>query len=712
MKSKKLICGAVAATMALSISLSGCTLVSTKNEEDMSQVIATVDISKSENLASEGLDAYASAITSTEIIKRDLVSAFINVGYSYVQNGSSYSDVFTVLVDSLTSTAVLTQYATLYMLKEKSKTESDALAQFTKEGLTEAQRYEYLLGGENSDDVKLSKYTIYSSINSSLDSLEEDIISSSSSTSGTDSRSTPTNVDTLKDDYYPTDKDGNINYGIYTGYDGYLLNSNWDYEKVEGTTRNTRRRAYNSFITTLKSNYLITEDDKDTTDVWNLNYIQEEYVSQLQQMVINNFYDVFEAQQEELIKQTDSSGVYTFLKGRYENLLAQQENSYSSISDFESAMDSMSDTSFILYSPDTTSNTEGGNGTFGYVYNILLPFDSIQSARLSELTDYLDNDVIDQDAYYKGRKEILSEITTTDQRSAWFNGTTDYSFDATDSGLNYYGKDAGRNYLFFKNNLVSTDKYEELENYIGLYTYNGTVTKNDDDTYSLTPNVLTIDGMLKEFEGYVNSVLGDSGKVVFDEGVTDSYNAVTTYYKEGSKKDIDYSKFIYASGKIDFGDADKNNMFVTSKAQYLAMAAVNELQYAYTTDTSALSNYIGYSVSAYSTSYIKEFEYAAQTAVKEGAGTFSVCAGDYGWHLIYVTDTFKAEGNEVYTPVWTAERIETEGTFEYKFYEWVKDSILSDVTTTKRKTISELFGGDTTVTKYEKTYQDLLELDS
>jgi hypothetical protein len=148
-----------------------------------------------------------------------------------------------------------------------------------------------------------------------------------------------------------------------------------------------------------------------------------------------------------------------------------------------------------------------------------------------------------------------------------------------------------------------------------------------------------------------------------------------------------------------------------SAAQYLVMSAVNELQYAYTTDTGILSYYVGYSVSAYSTSYIKEFEYAAQTAIKSGAGSYAVCAGDYGWHLIYVTDTFETKGGETYEPQFTDERVGTEGTFENQFYAWIKDSLLSNETTNKQTTILTLYSNDSTVTLYEDAYQDLLELD-
>ena len=144
--------------------------------------------------------------------------------------------------------------------------------------------------------------------------------------------------------------------------------------------------------------------------------------------------------------------------------------------------------------------------------------------------------------------------------------------------------------------------------------------------------------------------------------------------------------------------------------QYKAMSAVNELQFAYTTDTSVLSNYIGYSLTAYDTSYIKEFEYAAKKVVGQGVGSFAVCAGDYGWHLIYVTNVFDA--GETYDNLdWSAENVKKEGTFENLFYEWIKGNDMSDISSTRRTVILNDFNKDTTVTKYQKRYQDLLDLD-
>ena len=154
MKSKMLVCGALAAALTMSVVFSGCGNA-TRNREDMNQVIATVDISNSANLESEGLSAYVSAIeSSTDIIKRDLVASYYNVGYSYVQSGMDTAQVFELLVDALTTTSVVVQYSTLKLISMKVQ-EGDGFSfdsyidTLGKEG--EIAALEYLLKGETQE---------------------------------------------------------------------------------------------------------------------------------------------------------------------------------------------------------------------------------------------------------------------------------------------------------------------------------------------------------------------------------------------------------------------------------------------------------------------------------------------------------------------------------------------------------------------------------
>lgn len=734
MKKKTIICGVLASTIAVAATFGGCSLVSTNTAADMSQTVATVDISKADTLDKE-FEAYKAAVGKTDIIKRELVAYFINYGYSYVQNyGKTYKETFNILLDQLVENAVLVQYSTMYLLKEKATNDKsegyeagalDKYIEASKKG--DVSKYEYLLG-EDSKEVKIAEYNLRYSINSAIDSREKKYLDEETSSAGTDTRSTPNGVDTQKEDYYPqvSVTDDSLNYNIYTGYEGYQLKDSGAYEDdaLEDTTNATRIKAYNDFISSLASSSydLVDTKKEDLRKVRELKYIQDEYVSQLEQCVINKYYEVYEEKQEAHLKQTDdenASNDYSKIQSAYVNLLNSQKENYETESNFTTAMDGMSDTSFVLYAPETDDTADGGR--FGYVYNILLPFSDAQNDALKAFQKIYADEELDggyKPEYYVARNALLGLIETTDQRAAWFNGEKEYAFNAKDTVERYYGKDAGKEWLFFENNVSNPDKYESIEKYAGLYPYNGTVVEKNDG-YILSPAKLDINDMLSEFENYIAFVTDNKCTATHTD--TSNYgNAIVSdknnLYKEvNGKKVVDYSNFVYTTGKVNFGDNNgvDNTManFLNKESnRYKVMSAVNELQYAYTTDTGVLSQYVGYSVQAGDTSYIKEFEHVAHEAVKSGAGSYAVCAGDYGWHLIYVTYTYELGNQFGENPDW-ANNIDKEGAFENLFYEWFKSKTLSDLSTKRKSQIITDFKLDTTVEKHESAYKNLFELD-
>ena len=753
MNKKKIVSGVVASALALSATLSGCaSLASANSVADMKQTIATVNISKAEDFSNEGLDAYKDAVGTTSISKRELISYFLNVGYSYLNGyfSGDYERTFNQLVTDLVNTAVITQYSVMYLLREREEKNMSPEAIMGEYNAKEtlSAKYEYILG-EDSVEVKLAKYSLWASINNAIDSYEKNILEDDDDdNTGSGSRTTPGGIDTEQDKYYPRlkDDDGNyldkkngtivtdkdkagIDYGVYTGYAGYELTASGAYQDdaLKGTTPSTRKRAYNSFLSSVNSYNLIDVKEENMKDVLSLQYIQDEYVNQLEQRIINKYYEVYEEKQETHLK---DDGKYDYIKLVYEDNLKTQKDTYKA-DGFTSTLDSMSDTSFILYAPETDGHgvyepaNEKGNGKFGFVYNILLPFSAVQSNLLSEYkSQYADED---EDTgytadYYIKRNGLLKNILTTDQRAAWFNGSTEYAFNASEKeGLDYYK--GGSDWLFFENNLLKKDRYKDLEKYTGLYPYNGKVVEKDDG-YILIPNKLSIDGMLKEFSAYIDYALGNNtSNVSFKEGYTlgqenTAYYAEDDFYTADHLEDekntkLDYSKFIYAWGEVKGVENTGVSLYDKTSNRYKVMSAVNELQYAYTTDTGVLSNYIGYSVDAADTNYIKEFEYAAQKVINEvGAGGFAVCAGDYGWHLIYVTYAFESDAT-VYGDVnsldWTKIDKE-EDSFEKLFYEWIKSKNITNISSTRQNEILTQFNIDKTVTKYQKAYQDLLDL--
>ncbi len=764
MNKKRLIGAALAASIGLTAVFSGCSLVSSNSLADMEQIVATVNIADAEGLRESDrklIDEYKGAVGSTDILKRNLIASYINVGSSYYDSLGSNAAVFNMLMDGLTESAVLTQYATMYLLQLKAENEGKTSAQIISEyeaNTTYAGKLEYILGADSAD-VMIAKYSLYSALNAAIDSYELQIINNDDEPEGTETRTTPTGVDSEKEDYYPVKKDasgnpvtnasgvGELDYNVYTGYSGtdnegnaydYCLTASGAYQddKLDGTTRSTRIRAYNKFMSRLESNGLIDSEKEDMRNVLALQYMGDEYAGQLENRIVNKYYKEYEKAQE---AEFTDDGRYDYLNKVYEALRDEQQESNKTADSFKTAMDNMSDTSFVLYSRDTN-----GDGVYGYVYNILLPFSTVQSAKLTELQGDVNNKNTDgsyNPAYYNKRNELLKSIVTTDQRAAWFNGETVYAFDATDKVENFYGKDAGRNWLFFENNLINNQRYEALSKYAGLYSYNGTAVEygeGKDKGYHLVPNELNIDSMLGEFRNYLNYVLGGE-KVTFTDGYNPddydpsantanpsfykTYTADDTFYSNVDDKEINYSNFIYTKGKVELTQTDKSFAFATGRTKaadgewingeaddaYKALSAVNELQYAYTTDTGILSRYAGYTVTlGDTTGFIKEFETAAHEVLERGAGAFNVCAGDYGWHILYATYTFNAEGGEEFTPQW-AENVGKEGTFENLFYEMVKSNDISNISSTRRTQIIKQFKEKAVVT-YQSRYQDLLDL--
>jgi hypothetical protein len=252
--------------------------------------------------------------------------------------------------------------------------------------------------------------------------------------------------------------------------------------------------------------------------------------------------------------------------------------------------------------------------------------------------------------------------------------------------------------LFFEDHFEKGDQYESLGQYVGKYAYNGTATQDaDTDEWTFEPNKLNIDSFMVEMNEYINFAVG---KDVASGATTEFYG---NYIVDGK---VDYKNFIYYEGKVDVETAAKD-FFKKETDFYAATSAVNELMFAYSTDPGALNTYMGYVVSPDKTSFVPEFETAAQYAISKGAGTYVVAPSDYGWHIIYVTFVFDADG-DVYGGFVEAD-VETEGTFSNIFYEAIKSTSVTNYTSEKQSSVLHAYKDATTL--FQKRYQDLLDLD-
>ena len=699
---------AVALAAALSSTLlAGCD-ITTDVSKDYAQVIAEVNITDSANFESSSYAEYGDVIGTTEITKRDMVAYFISTGYSMMQSyGWTYYDTFNMISETLVNRQIYIQYAMLYLLDDESESDITVAGyEAAVEGQTGIDRrlaaLAYFLDEE---EEAQALYSTRQLINSTLDSQEETYLDHDHShDDSTTARTTPTGIDTETEDYY------NEAYRIYTGSNA--LADCPGYEAPEGSTPTTRRKAYSSFLASLRANSLI-ESGEDLSDVESLTYFKTELASAYETAIINKLTDKFEDTIRATVNEQYAQEIYDTTYSRQETTFANDTDS------FETALEGVSDTSFVLTAPEAN---------YGYVINILIPFSTSQSLELenapADLGDTKGNNFLQ-------RAALLRDVRGTDQRGTWFD--EDYAFDGAEVENAYTGGNAARSYLFFEDSLGGNEQYERVPNYLGYYTYNGTVRQNDDESYTVRPNRITIDEFIAEMEGYLTqaanevSVEGDGYTVsegVYVNGIAadDTINAVadnTTYYNRSvsdyytESGAVDYSKFVYYAGQVNFTNGfDANQFFLAGSAENVAYSVMNELSFAYNTDTAGLNDYFGYVISTGATDYAPEFEYAAQYVCRQGAGSYVVVPSDYGWHVIYCTFSFVAdeEGNVIAPYTFNWDDRTTEGTFSYLFYEALCADLVSEYASIRQSNAIEDFKDCAVV--YEDRYADLSGLDT
>ncbi len=724
---------AIAAVMATG-ALAGCdALTTTDISKDYAQVIAEVDLTRSEEFK-PGTQYHDLVSGTVEITKRDMVASYVASGYSLQQQyGWTYADTFTQIAESLVSRQVFVQYAKVYLAENGDADGNtytvEAYKSYVEDFKTknpnasadavEAAGIEYFL----TDAEKYqAQYDLMSSFNSSLDSLEEELIAleedDHNHTADSDVRTRPTGAETESEDYYPAVVNGKMNYGIYTGRESAA--DLGEYEKVEGSRVSTRKKAYVGYLANLRANELVDKGE-DTTNVYSLNYYQLQLRSSYEAALISKLSDKLEKEAEAALDKAWSDKQFAID-------LENQKTSYSrDRSAFESALDGMSDSSFVL-----SPNDSG----YGFVLNILLPFSDLQTQQLDEAS----SDFGDENGNkFTARANLLRQIKATDQRDTWFTGHDDFSYEAGADAFRGADNDPERTYLFFENSFSAEAedgapaKYEKLKNYYGQYTFNGVVEKTEDEDgdveYTITPNDVTIDGFLAEMKAY----LGKAGlEVTSDPAYTDDYKtqyfANENYYYDADVTDpdgtehkagaVDYSKFIYEMGKVSSFNGSEvftasnpynaNEIFLENTAENTAFSVINELSFAYNTDTAGLNSYLGYSVSPFKTSYMSEFEYAAQLAVKNGAGTYVVVPTDYGWHIIYCTFSF-ADAKEGNAFTFDFDQRDVEGTFSYNYYETLKATAVSQAASAMQTEMINTYV-DACSTIYESRFADLMNL--
>ena len=405
-----------------------------------------------------------------------------------------------------------------------------------------------------------------------------------------------------------------------------------------------------------------------------------------------------------------------YVKAQYDYMFTQNKRDYEkNPTAFATEMDSVAADSFLLYAPINKNTTSEGEEDmiFGYVYNILIPFSTSQSVSYTEAQ----NMGLSERELFNERSTIGAKVYAQDLRTSWISKHDHANY----SNVLNEEYELGDPIYFFENNNGS--KHEELTQYAGQYAFKGTVVEDGDD-FKVTADKISIDDFIKdEFEGYINQLVGEGAA---SGDYTSAYQTAyesKNYYKvneQTGKEEIDYNNFIYYEGKVNLGTDTKAADFFKkyeNNKQYQALSAVNELMFAYSTDTGCLNTYMGYSVSPYGTNFVKEFEAAAQKVVAAGVGNYAVCLTDYGWHIVYCSFSYNADymGNgetgDIYGG-YNHEARNEEGTFSNMFYEYVKEAAYTNYTTEVQNKTLKKYDNETCITRYESRYKDLYNFEA
>ena len=522
----------LSAIMALA-GFSGCNLVTSNTERDLNQVVATVNINSEDN-----------------IYKKDLIMAYLNYGYYYVQYyGYSAADTYNLILNNLIDNRIVVQVAF-----DTFKNDDN----YVKNAKYEQSDIKWYLSDE---DITDAKYSTYKSINDLIDSYVEKA-DEKQDTLTMDLRTVPTNAKNAEKELTKAEKDAYI-------------------EKGFDTVSEDRRVAFNKVIKLLEANELKGKDYDGTissTDYFNL-------------LLKSNFESkIVENYEEYIVKGVKDKLEFSDLETLFKEKLTGQQGW--SNEKFVSALSSASATEPILYSNQ--------NGTYGYVYNLLLGVNDYQSKKIEELQHEKEHEHLNEAEYATERKAILEGTVAQDLRSSWVLSGYDGIFEKANEDDEYGKYTFTGDYKFTKDGLAFQGEVKQLR----------AKTDDKDGVYSIG-SVETFG--LDEFINFIN----------------------TDYlYKGISLNPIDLSAY----DKLNSNDIYKAYKPVAKPEEY--DAKINELLFAFSTDSGSLNTYKGYVIKPENTEYVKTFGEAGKALLEEGGSSYMVVASDYGYHFMFFSEVW------------------------------------------------------------------------
>ncbi len=550
-------------TFVVSLSgLFGCGLTVIDNDRDMAQVVATVNIGGKKDV----------------IYKKDVSVAYVNYGYMYQQYyGYTKKQAIEEIVKTLTNSRVIVQYA----LQAFDKAEAGSPFENVYKNPAITDKWDFARYLKEDKELIEADYETYKSVNDLLESfvaLEEDDKKNEAAPST--KRAVPTNAAnaemTIADKKLYIDKGFDVRSG-------------------------NRSKAFKSFIDLLDDNGLLGSGFDGKT-VESTDYFKKTLEANRENKIISKF--------EELI-QKDARKTITFAKLEEEYLKDKEKQTDLSAAEFAQAISSATVDKPLLY---------GAYGNYGYVYNLLLGADSVQSALITKNNEDTKLSDIERREL---RRDILANTTAKDLRSSWVLSGYDMEYIADTSALANYD-------ATYKGNGATTVKFTGDYTFGADYSlpFQGTVNrlreKTDDESavYGVADaRIFLLDDFISFMDNYV-------------------YGGAQSNVSLSSNFESKYTQSVYKK-------------VVSSAAVDGYTQKINELLFAFSTDDGSLNTFKGYAIApkvdgSDSEQYVAEFAEAARELIKEvdnGENGYIVVATDFGYHIIFFSAVYGGNYN-------------------------------------------------------------------
>ena len=666
---------AMALVMSMS-SLFGCKLITTNNERDMNQVVATVQFDPS--------------APKESIYKKDIVVDAYNYVYEqYLTTGEVVavnSAVYTSLIDQSINDIVMVQYAMNYLA------ESGKFGAVDSENKWKAETY---LSAEEKLDAKYDAYREFDYYVSSYETnsdgdktgdtlLESEIRIVPTKAQKELSGETPKKIDPEKKSEY------------IEKYSRKLNKNSVDFD-------NDKYNAFIKALNQLKESNLV--GNYQNNDIETIEYFKDIEENYQKDILLENFQNDFESKYR--LGYTDGQGNeiapyvdYSDLQNKYNELYAEQSGYL--IEDFENALTNISAESPILK----------GQAGYGMVYHVLLKADEQTATKLEELKTGYGTSAYKNATYSADRAELFSSITAKDQRSSWIK--SHYDFDGE----------------FFTGNYVSCES-APLKFY-GSTTHINKADANEDD-YVAKYRVNSVEELsLVEFLDLVNEYLFNDSADIDVKGAIDSQTFVASQVNADYDNRIKELMFAFSQ---DDGDtalntykgyaikptpgADETEEWVLEFAEEARELIKNGGQNTF----KVVATDYGYHVMFYSVNFANvdyetlEAYLTSEYGIVNKENEYLIAQG-FDAQTMEIQDFIQTWGEQDYQKYWEAEYnaimlnwadLEDKTNFLYLLqYDLSVNYINNEYLNLKQDILQNILYDSTKVIKYENAYKDLI----